>query len=479
MYRVDYTLCFGDKRLDRRGEALHQSLFHSGTQSIKGLSKNWAEQKGFYRFLHHKNTTEQKLIEEMTQRCGRAARGKLVLSIQDTSEVDVSAHAGRLQLHDRPGGSEPPAPKDCGLGCIDNNRGGIGFKFHPSLVVDARSCFPLGFSAVRIWNRPLEGGDKHERGYSKLPIEQKESYKWIESSLKTKQSLAEAEAVVIVQDREGDIFEQFFQVPDARTFLLVRSFTNRNTTSEQKLWTVLERSASAGRYTLQVPADSHSREPGRAATIEVRVVAVEIKAPKCDGKNKGRCVPLYAVEAREVNSSAAEPILWRLLTTWPVDSYQEALQIIEWYSWRWFIEELFRIVKKGGFDIEGSELESGWAIRKLTIMLLDVSLKLMQMHMAYNEPEGANVPAAAVVFSQEEQQCLQLLKDKVEGKSQALSNPYPSGKLSHAAWVIARLGGWQGYRSQRPPGMTILLKGLTKFYDIFDGWSLPKDVGTR
>ena len=69
---------------------------------------------------------------------------------------------------------------------------------------------------------------KRERQYKKLPIEQKESYKWIESSIKTKETLSEAGLVIIVQDREGDIYEQFATIPDAKTELLIRSRSDRN-----------------------------------------------------------------------------------------------------------------------------------------------------------------------------------------------------------------------------------------------------------
>lgn len=471
MERVSYSNCFGDKRLDTRGEALHAALFQHGTRSIKAVSKDWSEQKSNYRFLHSEKTTEQKLIKHLSQRCAQAVRGRLVLAIQDSSEVDLCAHVGRLHLEH--------TGKDSGLGSIDNNRGGIGFKLHPCLVVDAQSCFPLGYSHIRIWHRPIEQGNKHQRNYSQLSIEQKESYKWIDCSEKTKEVLSQAEGVILVQDREGDIFEQLYQIPDHKTFLLIRSFTNRTTVLKQKLWTVLEQSPLLGQYALDVPLDSHNKQPARVASIEVRAVCVDIKAPLRNSKNKGQTVTLYALEAREVNTTVKEPILWRLLTTWPVHSYEEALRIIEWYSWRWFIEEVFRILKKGGFDIEASELQSGWAIRKLTIMLLDVIVKLMQLHQAYNEPEQANVPQTALVFNEKEQECLNLINNQVQGRTQALNNPYPSQKLNHAAWIIARLGGWKGYKSQQPPGMLTLLRGLIKFYDIFEGWSLQLDVGTR
>ena len=471
MLRINYSKCFGDKRLEARGEALHKALFQNGTRSIKGASRDWAEQKGNYRFLHSEKTTEEKLKEEIISRCSEAVKGKVVLAIQDTTEADLSTHIGRLNLADSEQGS--------GLGKIDNDRGGIGFKLHPSLVVDAGTCMPLGYSDIRIWHRPMDGGNRFDRNYKRLPIEEKESYKWLETSKNTKKNLAEAQAIIIVQDREGDIFEQFSQIPDDKTFLLVRAFINRTTIFEEKLWDKLSRSEVLGQYQLEVSTDSHSKEPGRVATIEVRLASVDIKPPVRDRKNKGQTVSLYVVEAREINTTAKEPILWRLLTTWPVNSYEDALMIIEWYSWRWFIEELFRILKKGGFDIERSELESGWAVRKLTILLLDVIIKLMQMHIAYNEPEEANVPEASLVFNEQEQQCLQILNSRIEGKTEALKNPYPSAKLNNAAWIIARLGGWKGYKSQRPPGMNIMFNGIRKFYDIFDGWSLPKDVGTR
>jgi hypothetical protein len=471
MISVNYTKCFGDKRLDARGEALHKALFRNGTRSIKGVSRDWAEQKGNYRFLHSEKTTEDKLKQEIIKRCSEVVKGKVVLAIQDTTEADLSAHSRRLKLDN--------SEQDSGLGKIDNDLGGIGFKIHPSLVVDARTCMPLGYSDIRIWHRPMDQGNRHERKYKQLPIEEKESYKWLETSMNTRRNLSEAEAVIIVQDREGDIFEQFFQIPDNKTFLLVRSFINRTTIEQEKLWNVLSLSPLLGQYQIEVSADSHSKEPARLANIEVRVVSVDIKPPVHDRKKKGQTVSVYAVEAREINSTSKEPILWRLVTTWPVNSYEDALMVIEWYSWRWFIEELFRILKKGGFDIERSELESGWAVRKLTIMLLDVIIKLMQLHIAYNELEEANVPEASLVFNEQEQQCLQLLNSRVEGKTAALKNPYPSAKLNNAAWTVARLGGWKGYKSQRPPGMNTMFNGLKKFYDIFDGWSLQKDVGTR
>ena len=104
---------------------------------------------------------------------------------------------------------------------------------------------------------------------------------------------------------------------------------------------------------------------------------------------------------------------------------------------------------------------------------------MMQMHIAYNEPEEANVPESDILFSKEEQQCIDALNIVNEGSTMALKNPFKPGKLNHAVWVISRIGGWKGYASQQKPGMTTMFKGLNKFYNIFDGWTLQKDAGTR
>jgi hypothetical protein len=465
MIGINFKECFGDKRIDARGEQLHGRLFSSATRSIQSMSKSRSEQKAFYRFLHNDKATEKKLIGQITKRCCQLSRDKIVLSIQDTTEINLSAHAGRVD-------------KSSGLGGIDDSKGGIGFKLHPSFVVDASSCFPIGFSDIHIWNREPGMGDKHDREYTKLPIEQKESYKWIQGSDRSKEVLSKAKAVIIVQDREGDIFEQFAQVPDEKTFLLVRSRVNRKIADDERLWDKLSEATVMGQYELHLSSDSHRKEPARTATMEVRCVAVEMQRPKNANKNPVKTVTAYAIEAKEINSEAKEPVLWRLLTTWPVTNYEEILQVIDWYSWRWLIEELFRMLKKEGFDIEASEMESGWAIRKLSIMMLDVIVKLMQMHIAYNCPEGES-PETSMIFTADEQQCLSAINNKVEGKTKALQNPYTPEKLKWAVWIIARTGGWKGYASQRQPGMTTLFKGLEKFYLTYDGWALQKDVGTR
>ena len=154
------------------------------------------------------------------------------------------------------------------------------------------------------------------------------------------------------------------------------------------------------------------------------------------------------------------------------------MTVIEWYSWRWMIEEVFRIMKKEGFDVEASELGCGTSIKKLCLLVLDAIVKLFQMNIAYMTDEEDQIPDT-LCFEEEQIECLQMQNTKLEGKTEKQKNPYRKGSLRYATWIIARLGGWKGYASERKPGITTLWIGIEKFYNIFKGWKLARDVYTR
>ena len=115
------------------------------------------------------------------------------------------------------------------------------------------------------------------------------------------------------------------------------------------------------------------------------------------------------------------------MTTHPIETPDQAKTIVEWYSHRWFIEQVFRLMKKKGFAIEDSELETGWAIRKLTIMVLQGVLKICQMMIAYGKEESQPITE---VFDHYQIKCLDKLNQKLEGATHKMKNPYPRDGLS-------------------------------------------------
>lgn len=453
-----------DRRLVKRGNAILDDLFRKSVHSIRQFTKTDADAKGCYRFLQNPRVSEQDMLANMVSNCRAGCRGKFVLCFQDTSEINLSSHSGRIR-------------KDEYIGTTNaKNEQGLGFFVHPSLVVDGQTGVPYGYSDVKIWNRPLEFCSKHQRQYNQLPIDQKESYKWIEGSRNTQSALGDVvEGMVIVQDREGDIYQQFAVIPDERTDLLIRCRADRRLSDGTRLFGCLSDQPPQGIYEVLIPAKENRSQ--RTARIEVRYRRVEITKPKASGNQVPEVVPLYFIEATETGYTGKDTICWRLLTTIQLTSLAVAKGCIEWYSWRWTIEEVFRILKKEGYDIEASELEYPASIRKLCLMIMETVIKLFLMRLAYADPEIEL--SAESCFSQEELEFLDHQIVALEGKTDKQKNPHQANDLKRYVWAIARLGGWKGYESKRHPGITTLWIGLQHFKAAFEGWQLHRNVSTR
>ena len=461
----DYSGVFGDKRLDKRASSLFSQLSLNPCSSISRLSRSRAEQKAYYRFLGNEKVKEASLINEARSRMSKLADGKHLLCIQDTSEINFHKHSNRLQT-------------ESGLGRSDNSNCASCFKIHPGFVLEAERLLPLGFSDIKIWHRPVDMADKFKRNYKNQPIQEKESYKWLEVAYNSKETLKNAKQVTFIEDREGDIYEQFASIPDASSHLLVRSKTTRKLADGNNLYSQVCSTPLKGTYEVELLTDHRKNRKHRIARIEVRFCKCKIKRPARLKKDKyPDSIEIYIVEAKEVGSNNSQNINWKLLTTHRVESFEMALQIIGWYNARWYVEQLFRLLKRKGFGIEDTELESGWAIRKMSILQLIAILKIMQMNIAYSDPEQGQ--PIEQVFEAIEIKALSLLNTKLQGKTFKQQNHNDPGRTKWAAWVIARLGGWKGYDSQGPPGVIVIKRGLERLSYIIEGIRLFEDVGTR
>ena len=390
-HRENYIGKFKDKRLDKRAHQVSSLLYFGGSVSIHQISSREAEQKAAYRFLLNKQVKEQILIKTAKEKSSYLSEGRNVLVLQDTTEINLNSHRNRLHVSK-------------GIGLTGNNHD-RGFFFHCSLVLDADTLMMLGFCDVQLWHRSENKLSKRERNYKKLPISKKESNKWIKASSESKKHLSKADSITIVEDREGDIYEQFATIPDDRTHLIIRSRDDRRLSDGGKLFSRLAAQPVAGQHSIEVVGDIGNGIKKRKIEVAVKFCEVSIARPQ-KLKNPGLApsVKLHVVEVRQINGPEVGGVLWRILTTQPVDSYQQALDVVNKYRQRWHIEQLFRLLKKKGFNIESSELETGWAIRKLTIMTLNSALRVMQLRLAYNNDESQPIEE---VFDKDEIKCLQ------------------------------------------------------------------------
>jgi Transposase DNA-binding/Transposase DDE domain len=459
-HSANYEGLFSDKRLEKRASLISQSLLQSKSSSVHRATKDEAEQKGFYRFLKNEQVTEDILIKELTSRCLRNIEGRDVVVLQDSSSFGLNHNGKNIK-------------EDSGVGFVGNKQG-IGFLSHCSLVIDANIGTMLGFSDIQLWHRKEDKSNNTTGAYKKQTIENKESYKWIKASNASKEVLNKAKSITIIEDREGDIYEQFCCIPDEKTHLLIRSRDDRNLSDGKKLHTALQEAKSLGEYKIEIKGDLRKEKVRRTATVEVKSIAVKIKKPtSAKTKNLPAELKLYAIEVQEKNGTHKDKVCWRILTTHVTETFEQAVLIVNKYKQRWYIEQLFRLLKKQGFKIEDTQLETGWAIRKLLVMLLGTILRLMQIYLAYGEEDSQ---VTEEVFSKDEIKCLASIEEKQLKITPKTRNPFKPEKLSWASWIIARLGGWKGNGGQRSAGPIIIKRGLEKFEMIYEGWILARDL---
>jgi len=461
----DFKGSFGDKRIEKRAtQALHK-LTRGRNSSIRQVTESDAEQKSFYRLFNNEKFNEKAIEQSIVNRCGQLCKDRHVLCIQDTTEFNLSGQQGRVKAAS-------------GLGKT-TKEGILGFMLHSSLVIDANVGSALGYSYIKAWERKEDTADRHTRKYKQLPIEKKESYKWIEASMQSKQLLEQAKMITIIADRESDIYDLLATVPDQKVHLLIRSNSNRLIVEGGTLADYLNSLPIMHHYNLMVRGDVRKSIEKRSAIMELKWGKVSvIKPPRCKNKELPDSQQLYVVEVKEQNKTGG--IYWRIITTHPVTNSEQAMQIIEWYKQRWYIEQIHRLLKTEGFRIERSQLEQGWAIRKLTLLAMLATLRILQMMLAYEDDHEQPIEE---VFDKDQQQCLQIMNEQLEGETDKLKNPSKPNSLKWATWIIARLGGWKAYTSQRKPGPIVLQKGLAKFYHIYEGWlmykNFSKDVSTQ
>jgi hypothetical protein len=417
------------------------------------LSDDRAQRARFERFLNNARVSVAEIVERIGERAGALARGRHVLAIQDTSEINYQAKAGRKQR----------------LGTVGNGTD-VGLFVHPVLVVDAEDGGCLGLAHAQIWRRKKGKA----ANYRQLPIEKKESHRWLAGADGAKQALVGASLVTHVTDREGDIFEQMDRLPDDRNHLLTRASQDRALRGGGRLFTTLDDWPEVARYTVDLPARTGKRT-ARRAVLAIRFGTVGIRRPKsCSDPAAPSAVHLTAIDVREVDPPAGEEaVQWRLLTTHAVTNEQEARQVVDWYRLRWNIEQLFRTLKRQGFDVENSLIESGPALERLTMLALIAAIRTMQLVLA-RDPIPGRVPIERV-FDEDEIAFIEALQPRLQGRTEKQQNPHPHGTLGHAAWTIARLGGWNGYASERPPWAITMHNGLQRFDAMLQGWLLAND----
>ena len=308
----------------------------------------------------------------------------------------------------------------------------------------------------------------------KRPFAEKESCRWLDAT-NTAASLVSAGAVcvTVIADQEGDIYEEFACRP-AETELLIRAHHDRILEDGGTLYSCVQNVTELGRETIKLPANPG--RPARTIVLALRARTVTLMRPKrnhpAEAAKLPKKVTLTLVEAREVEPpDGVTPVHWRLLTTHAVVTLEDACRITGFYRQRWTIEQVFRVMKTKGFDIEAVRIAEGGPFENLTTATLIAAIQVLQM---VRERDGAADRPLQDALDPEDQPALEAICQSLEGKTEKQKNPHPKGSLAYASWVCARLGGWTGYYGK--PGPIVMMHGLRSLKAMLHGWSLRNDV---
>lgn len=368
----------------------------------------------------------------------RAAAVPLVLAVQDTTELDWG-----------------PQSATAGLGPL-------GAPSHQGLLVHTTIAFtpervPLGVVAQAVWARdPWTVGQRETR--KQRPIEEKESYKWLESL----QAVSEARQAcpqthfVSVGDREADVYDLLVAERPTGVELLIRAAWDRRVEHpEQYLWATVSAWPVAATLTVHVPR--HEGQPARQATVSLRFGPVTLRPPRHRRAEKLPAVTVWAVYVVEERPpSGVEPLEWLLLTTGAVRTVNEAVERVEWYGVRFSIEVWHKVLKSG-CRIEARQLETADRLQRGLPLYSILAWRILYATMLSRAlPE---LPCT-VLLALEEWQALYCAIHHT-------STPSPTPPtLQQAVRWIARLGGFLARPSDGEPGVTVLWKGFQHLADL-------------
>jgi hypothetical protein len=448
------TLQLDDERRERRARKLLSALSQAPGASIPVACGDAHQAKAAYRFLSSQMDPAQLLAPHVEQTLHRAAGQRRVLVALDKTELDFTS----LRRTD-------------GLGLLDGEYG-RGLKVMSALMLSEQGL-PLGLVHQQVWAREeAQKGKRHTR--KQRPPQEKESWRWRVAAEAVQHVLREGQEMLLIADRESDIYFLLAMPRRAGAEYLVRSAHDRGVEDPEhrRLREAAREAPLLGRYTLAVERSRKRR--ARQAELEVRVRRVVVLPPKggTNGKGLGP-VELSLVWAREVSPVPAkeEAINWLLLSSMPVEGFEAAREAIQTYALRWRIER-FHYVLKSGCGMEKLQLESAQRLERALSLYSILAWRLLALtYRARSDPHAS----ASEVLEEAEWKTLVLMRRRGKARPTELKPP----SLREAIRAIASFGGFLGRKGDGEPGAKSLWIGLRRLADFTLAFQTLQDVGNE
>jgi hypothetical protein len=461
---------FGDERLGKRFGVLMEQLSAGLGQTLPLACGDWAGTKAAYRFLNNDRVNEQAILVghfQATQARFAATAGP-ILVLHDTTEFSFRRSDTQAIGQTHKVGSGPM------------NKAGrqrmhtvCGILMHSSLAVTTAGL-PLGLAAIKLWTRKKFkgtnalmgrgiGGGKHSVNTTCIPIEEKESIRWVENLRQSTTRLGEADRCIHIGDRESDIYELFCESESLGSRFVFRTCVDRR--SGEGTPTVLEVMDQQRVKAVHRVEVTDRKGQLSTAVLELKYHRLQVCPPI--GKHKRYPnLTLTVIHAEERGTPKdRERIVWKLITNLPITNKAEAIEKLDWYAMRWKIESFHKILKSG-CRAEDSKLRTADRLANLIAMMCILAWRVLWLTMVNRV--SPDLPAR-LVFTEVEIKLLDHLVPMKNGSRRKT--------IGMCLLRVARLGGYLDRTRDGPPGYLVLWRGMVRLIDIHFGFSATKNVG--
>ena len=442
---------FGDHRRAVRGAWVFDRIVATGSLVIRQIGGDRAGEIAAHRFFDSPEVTPEEIIETLSERTARQCAGRTIVAPQDTTEINF----GGRDLARR------------GLGCAGNGLD-LGFFIHPVIAVDAADETVIGLLDAQIWTRDQANDGSGRRDRRKRKPDDKESARWLEGARRAASCCTEADRLIVVGDRESDIYTVFAGRPEGAD-LVVRASQNRAVTEHGLLFSSAQNWPVLDVYAVPVPSRGPG-DKGRTAVVRLKAGTVEIKRPQ-NGADPAdpKTVALTLVEVEEVGAPpGTTPLHWRLLSTLPAKDADGAREIVRFYRLRWRIEQTFRALKTDGLGLEEVQMQEASRLFKLATLGLAAAVRTIQLV----DARDGGPRMATDVASPDLIKAAAAISPTLEGKTQRQKNLHPPESLAWLSWIVARLGGWNCY--YKPPGPKTIRAGWDRLAAMAEGYLIAQ-----
>jgi len=445
----------GDPRRTRRLTQLANDMAGNAGHSIVKACDNPAAIEAAYRFIRNNNICPKAIAESGFKRtCEMMQELPLVLALQDTTGLTYK-HSVCDELGD--------------VNCNNNLEKPSKTRTlyaHSTLILDANTEHVVGLADQHYWYRKTKvTGTREEQ--QRRPVQEKESYRWQQTTSNIKERAGDVSNVIEVCDREADTYAYMnHQISNGQRFL-VRAKENRNLVDPQcNLVQLLKTTQGQCSYTVNVK--QRGGRKARQAQMSLSYQPITFAKPRrTEGLDQ---LNVNIIICQEKESGQESPLRWILYTTESINTVEDAQRLVRYYELRWRVEEFHKVWKSDGTEVEELRLQHCENIKRIAVIKAFIAVRLMQLQSCIQNQESAKKIQCTVYVSD---LTWKLLWRKVE-KGEMLPKKAPS--LHWLYYAIATLAGWYDSKRNGRVGIKALWQGWLKLADMVESAELAMSL---